>query len=124
MELALNKVCKSYGDLKVLNDIDLQIKEGLRMEEQGGAIARVTSSVIKEKSVQDRMFTQGQARFLYHCTWNVAGTVEHWGHVHTRENQYAALFTVAGVDNAWKITDLDVESENRISFQTGLRETR
>ena len=28
MELALNKVCKSYGDLKVLNDIDLQINEG------------------------------------------------------------------------------------------------
>ena len=124
MELALNKVCKSYGDLKVLNDIDLQIKEGLRMEEQGGAIARVTSSIIKEKSVQDRLFTQGQARFLYHCIWNVAGTVEHWGHIHTRENQYAALFTVVGVENAWKITALDVESENRVSFQTGLRETR
>jgi len=109
---------------ELLDSLYLQITEGLRMEEQGGAIARVTSSIIKEKSVQDRLFTQGQARFLYHCTWNVSGTVEHWGHVHTRENQYAALFTVAGVDNAWKITHLDVESENRVRFQTGLRETR
>ena len=109
---------------KLLDSLYLQIKEGLRMEEQGGAIARVNSSIIKEKSIQDRLFTQGQARFLYHCTWNVSGTVEHWGHVHTRENQYAALFTVAGVENAWKITNLDVESETRVSFQTGLRETR
>ena len=110
------------GDL--LESLYLKIKEGLRMEEQGGAIARVNSSVINQKTLQDRLFSHGQPQFHYQCTWNVSGTVEHWGHIHTRENQYEALFTVSAAEDAWKITDLDVASETRISFQTGLRETK
>ncbi len=42
------------------------------------------------------------------------GTVGHWGHVHTRQNLYDAIVTIAAVDGAWKITDLEVIEENRI----------
>ena len=47
----------------------------------------------------------------YNCKWTVKGTVGHWGHIHTRTNQYDAALTVKAIDGAWKITKLDVFSE-------------
>jgi hypothetical protein len=62
--------------------------------------------------------------FAYRCTWTVEGTVEHWGHVHTRTNQYRALFTVQARQDAWKITDLQVLGEERVKFETNVRRFR
>jgi hypothetical protein len=59
--------------------------------------------------------------FRYCCRWTVAGTVEHWGHIHARTNEYEALFTVEPRHNAWKITHLQVMSEKRLKFETSLR---
>ncbi len=47
-------------------------------------------------------------------TWNVAGSVGHWGHIHQRTNQYEARFTVEAIDGVWKITSLDVLQEERL----------
>ena len=48
-------------------------------------------------------------------TWNVAGSVGHWGHVHQRQqNQYQARFVVNAVDGLWKITDLELLQEERL----------
>ncbi|MCS1406954.1 MAG: hypothetical protein M2R45_00110 [Verrucomicrobia subdivision 3 bacterium] len=110
------------GDL--LESLYLKIRAGLRMEEQGGAIARVTSTTIRDHELLKRTYVNGNPTFTYRCTWNIAGTVEHWGHIHTRENQYKASFTIVGFENRWKITDFEVESEKRLGFQTKLRETK
>ncbi len=109
---------------ELLEALYLKISQGLRMEEQGGAIARVSSTIIESTEIVDRRYSKGSPQFTSHCIWNVVGTVEHWGHIHTRENQYEGHFTVSVVDNTWKITHLDVENETRIAFQTGLRETK
>jgi len=42
------------------------------------------------------------------------GTVGHWGHIHTRENQYEANITVEPMEGAWKITGLELLEEKRI----------
>jgi hypothetical protein len=42
------------------------------------------------------------------------GTVDHWGHVHTRQNLYDAIVTIEAVDASWKITELEMIEENRI----------
>lgn len=110
-----------HGDL--LGTLYLQIRNGLRIEEQGGAIARVDGVSIEEGKLLERAYSHGQPLFRYQCTWNVAGTVEHWGHIHTRENQYQAEFKVEGEKQGWKITDLKILNESRIAFKTGLRET-
>ena len=109
---------------ELLETLYLKISEGLRMEEQGGAIARVSSTSIESKEIVDRSYTLRKPQFTCQCVWNVAGTVEHWGHIHTRENQYEGQFTVSVVDNTWKITGLEVKNETRVAFQTGLRETK
>ena len=38
----------------------------------------------------------------------------HWGHTHTRKNQYEAEISVAPVEGAWKIIGLDMIEEKRI----------
>ena len=72
------------GDL--LADLYLKIKQGLIMQEQGGAVARVQEvKVIKAEPVEGK----SQNGFAERVTWQVEGTVEHWGHIHLRVNEYS-----------------------------------
>jgi hypothetical protein len=113
-----------HGDL--LQEIYLQIHQGLKMQEQGGAVSRIHEVSIL--AVQDDPLPRtgtgqerNEHRFVRRCRWNVAGTVEHWGHIHERTNQYEAVFVVEPVDNAWKITDMLLVDEQRVKFETRLR---
>ncbi len=73
------------GDL--LEELFLKIQSGLRMQEQGGAVAHVK----RVRITHIEMAAPGPgARLPVDCTWRVMGTVEHWGHIHTRENEYTA----------------------------------
>ena len=42
------------------------------------------------------------------------GTVGHWGHVHTRVNQYDAIVKVKAIENNWKIVGLELLEEKRL----------
>jgi len=98
------------GDL--LSDIYLQNRRSLVVTQAGGAQARV-----KEVKIQDVDVSPLKDRplgLLFHAKWTALGTVGHWGHIHTRENQYDANITVEPVDGAWKITDLELLEEKRI----------
>ena len=111
------------GDL--LQEVYLQVQHGLEMEEQGGAKSRIKQvelldGELKPLSVATQDADSGDG-FAYRCRWNVAGTVEHWGHIHERTNQYQALFTIRRVADHWKITDLEVLDERRVQFKTSLR---
>ena len=121
-EQVYDVLAESVGG-ELLDSLYLQIKDGLRMEEQGGAIARVTTTEIKEQTIEERAYENGSPVFTSECTWNVSGTVEHWGHIHTRENQYQARLRVHSTGDSWKIVSMDVLNESQVSFQTGLRGT-
>jgi hypothetical protein len=96
------------GDL--LTDIYLETRRSLELENQGGARAKV-----KEVNIVDGEYSaaEGGAGFVSRLTWNVLGSVGHWGHIHQRMNQYEARFVVRIVDNEWKITDLEILQEVR-----------
>jgi len=110
-------------DGKLLRDLYLKIRKGLKMQEQGGAISRVREVKILNGSKMPPAETgaDGGRGFVFRCDWTVNGTVEHWGHIHSRTNQYDALFTVQARKDGWKITDLDVLGEKRVKFKTTLR---
>ena len=57
---------------------------------------------------------RGETGFTSTCTWNVAGSVGHWGHIHQRINQYEARFVVKEIDGAWRIVELEVLQEERL----------
>ncbi len=110
----------------VLQATYLTVIEGLKMEEQGGAVARVRKVDIldgRRSEFTGRPHSDDlPAGFAYRCRWNVSGTVEHWGHIHERTNQFEADFRVESVGGNWKVTHIDIVDSQRIHFSTGVRE--
>jgi hypothetical protein len=97
------------GDL--LTQIYLETRRALELKNQGGARAKVTDV---EMTSAETTNLGDEVGFMTQCTWNVAGSVGHWGHIHQRRNQYEAVFTVKPVDGVWKITELELVSEERL----------
>ncbi len=104
------------GDL--LADLYLKIKQGLILQEQGGAVARVQA--VKVISAGPAV-SRSRDGFAERVTWQVEGTVEHWGHIHTRVNEYAADFEIEPVAGNWKITGLNVSRQNQVKSAVLLR---
>ncbi len=96
-------------DGAVLEKTYLETRRGLELQSQGGARAKVESV---EVVALDLRSADGDG-FEASATWNVAGAVGHWGHIHTRRNQYEALLTIAPVEGAWKLVDLEIVREER-----------
>jgi hypothetical protein len=64
-----------------------------------------------------------EARLPVNCTWRVIGTVEHWGHIHTRENEYTARIHLSTTpEDRGRIVAFEVTDEKRVRFETGIRQ--
>ena len=96
------------GDL--LEQIFLETRRGLELQSQGGARAKVKQVELVDLAIES---VDGGA-FSAAVTWNVAGSVGHWGHVHERRNRYRAELDVAPVDGAWKLVRVEVLEEERL----------
>jgi hypothetical protein len=103
------------GDL--LADTYLKIHAGLLMQEQGGAVSRVENVELLDTSIVDAQ----PASYNAQVKWRVTGTVEHWGHIHTRVNAYEALLRIGRGEGAWKITGMEVGKQERVSYQLKVR---
>ena len=99
------------GDL--LRDLYLQVNSSLRDQEQGGSVAVIE----KVELVDGNLLPGSEARqqsaisFGYKANWTLAGTIEHWGHIHERTNRYQARFLVELLEaengtGGWKITNI------------------
>ncbi len=97
------------GDL--LTDIYLQIRRGMELENQGGARVKVDAVEI-QKINQAEEFPASELAFR--CRWTASGSVGHWGHIHRRTNLYDALIRIEPIDEAWKITAIDLSDERRL----------
>ena len=109
---------------ELLEDLYLQLLESLRVREQGGAVARIRE--VKSDAGEVLPRTQSTADvewpgFRYRARWTVAGTVEHWGHIHERQNQFDAAFTIEPRNGTWKITRMDILGQEQKSAKTSLR---
>jgi hypothetical protein len=105
---------------ELLEELFLKIQSGLRMQEQGGAVAHV-------KRVRIMQISPGEnaedGRLPVDCTWRVIGTVEHWGHIHTRENEYSARIHLSTTpEDRGRIVGFEVTDEKRVRFETGVRQ--
>jgi hypothetical protein len=96
---------------ELLTDVYLETRRALELENQGGARARIQEVEVLETDTNP---VDGGPGFRTRCTWNVAGSVGHWGHLHQRRNQYRAELTVQPVEGEWKITGLELQSEVRL----------
>lgn len=102
----------------MLRNLYLQIKRSLLMAEQGGAVSRVKEVNVMSAQTVEKVPNSG---LRFRCLWRVIGTVEHWGHIHTRENEYEALLGLDREGGYWKIRDVEILGEKRVRFETSLR---
>ena len=98
------------GDL--LADLYLEQRKSLVVEQAGGAQAKVAKVGINQVTVQDSVRHPGAIDLR--ASWTALGTVGHWGHVHSRQNQYDAIVTIRAVAGSWKIIDLELLEEKRL----------
>ena len=102
---------------EILADTYLKIHAGLLMQEQGGAVSHVQNVELLGSAIADPQ----PASFSAQMNWRVTGTVEHWGHIHTRVNAYEALLRISRGDGAWRITGMEVGKQERVSYQLKVR---
>lgn len=109
-EVVFDRLEKSLaGD--VLEQVYLEMRRGLLLENQGGARVRVRQ-VVLTGLLSEAPTTPGT--LAYRAAWNVSGSVGHWGHTHIRTNAYDARMTLAESDGRWKISDLQILEEQRV----------
>ena len=97
------------GDL--LTEIYLETRRSLELANQGGARAKVKAVELQNIEI---LPGSGGGDFRADVTWNVIGSVGHWGHVHTRSNQYQAELNIQAIDRRWKLTSMNVLQEKRL----------
>ena len=95
---------------ELLGSIYLETRRGLVLANQGGARAKVKQIELVELSAEPG----DGGGFRATATWNVSGSIGHWGHIHRRDNQYRARLGIEPVEGMWKLTDLEILEQERI----------
>jgi hypothetical protein len=106
----------------LLEKLYLQIRQNLTVQEQGGAVSRIGEIQLIAGERKAAPATRPHPTFAYHSTWTVDGTVEHWGHIHRRKNEYQAVFMLEGTPSGWRIVGFEPLREQRIEQQVSLRQ--
>jgi hypothetical protein len=96
------------GDL--LTEVYLETRQSLTLASQGGAKVKVKHVELLDCQSEP---TEDDA-FLANCRWIVSGSVGHWGHIHQRSNQYHGELVIRPIDGQWKITSMELLSEERL----------
>ena len=102
-------------DGPLLKDLYMQVYNSLVDAEQGGMLGIVTGVKPEELAVQTISVDQdGRANIDVLHRWQVEGSVYHWGHSHTRIHEYEAIYTLAGLDQGWRIIDQQMRQQRRV----------
>jgi hypothetical protein len=109
-------------DGELLDDVYYEVYESLILRDQGGAVCRIDEvRIIDSRKEEATIGGSGEApdagdvAFGMKCLWRVKGSVHHWGHTHTRVNEYKAQYRIEPRGGAWKITAAQVLEQRRIA---------
>ena len=107
-------------DGELLRRLYLEINDSLKVAEQGGAVSRIDEVRVIDGELLPA--AQGELRgFNYRSRWELLGTVEHWGHIHERNNRYNATFRIELIDNDWKIREMQIDDFEHDVVKTRVR---
>ncbi len=97
-------------DGALLSDVYLEMRRGLVLANQGGAVAKVKGVELVDIAASPAEDQAIEAT----TTWLVRASVGHWGHIHERRNQYQANLRLQPIDGAWKLVDLEIVDAVRL----------
>ncbi len=99
-----------------------EVYRSLVLQEAGGAVSRVAAVrhldlVVESIGVVELTGVAGEddrPGFVLNALWQVDGAVYHWGHAHTRTNEYRARYTVHAAEDGWRIAASEVLEQRRV----------
>jgi hypothetical protein len=94
-----------------LNEVYLQNRQAMRMDESEGASTLIDRLDIKSVESMKRL-KDGSISMV--ASWDVYGSVSHEGHIHYRCNAYRAEVTMVPTDRYWKLTRVQLLDEERV----------
>ncbi|MEZ6197449.1 MAG: hypothetical protein R3F20_17260 [Planctomycetota bacterium] len=103
----------------LLDEVYDEVYRSLVMQEHGGAVGRVRKVERLATEVHDIGLSPdgGHPLFRVDCRWRVEGEVFHWGHTHTRTNEYFAEYSVLETDAGWRIEGHRVIEQFRVAAE-------
>jgi hypothetical protein len=102
---------------KLIREIYLQIKRALIVAEQGSASLHVRDVVVNSTMI---VGDDGE-QLTMRCRWQVTGTVEHWGHLHTRVDEFEGELTLSRERTGWLLDKFRVSEQKQQAIKTSLR---
>ena len=104
-------------DGELLERLYTQIYTSLILQDEGGAVSQVQSVTPIQATVESigLVAPDDTAGFTVNATWQVEGAVFHWGHSHTRVNEYQARYSVARTERGWRIVDNEILQQLLVS---------
>ena len=88
----------------------LESRRALELENWGGARVRIDEVVVREvRSVKEAE----NGGYAIDAVWTVGGSVNHFGHLHFRQNRYDATITIVPIEDTWKIRSMELLQETR-----------
>jgi len=102
---------------ELIREIYLKIKRALIVAEQGSASLRVRDVRVLSARVE----SQGGENVILNCRWEITGTVEHWGHLHTRTDTFDGVLEMKRERHAWMLQGFRVEDQKLKAMETTLR---
>lgn len=95
---------------ELLSEVYIQTKKEMVLKSQGGIQVKVKDVELLEV---EEINTEKED-LAYHVKWIVSGDVGHWGHIHSRINQYSANLSIKAVDGVWKLSGIEITEEIRL----------
>ncbi len=93
-----------------LQEVFLQNRRAMVLEERGGARARVEDVTMISS---DFAGSSDKGGILVRAEWTVSGAVSHFGHTHYRRNRYSGDISLSRSGTSWKISDIVLKDEER-----------
>ena len=101
-------------DGELLDELYNEVYRSLKNQEAGGAVSRVQAVHLLEAEVSEAAAIDDRPSFDVEALWQVEGSVYHWGHAHTRTNEYRALYGLRASEAGWRIASSQVLEERRV----------
>ena len=118
-ESAVYDALEQSVDGELLAGLYDEVYRSLVLQEEGGAVSKVTAVRHVAMDMEEIGFVgpEERAGFSLQCEWQVDGAVYHWGHAHTRTNEYIARYTVHAAEEGWRIVASVPIEQRRVDAQ-------
>jgi hypothetical protein len=115
-EGAIYDVLARSVDGRLLNRIYAEVYEALVMRDQGGARAKLHEVEMLEARLLDGPPDPWHEppRFRVQALWEVTSSLVHEGHEHVRVIEYEGLYTVARLEEGWRIVEDKILSQRPV----------